>query len=86
MTGSGTAMLQQTLGVRFAEVPTPLLEKIQQCQDVDVLRAIHRQVLAFDVAFLEPFFLGLSAATQWSNLPLAVPEPAGSRPCFASRR
>ncbi|MHB8972315.1 MAG: hypothetical protein ACYC3X_15595 [Pirellulaceae bacterium] len=38
-------LLRQTLEVRFGEVPALLLEKIQQCQDVDVLRAIHKQVL-----------------------------------------
>ncbi|MHB9078903.1 MAG: hypothetical protein ACYC3X_15605 [Pirellulaceae bacterium] len=38
-------LLRQTLEVRFGEVPASLLEKIQQCQGVDVLRAIHKQVL-----------------------------------------
>ena len=38
-------LLRQSLEVRFGEVPASLLEKIQQCQDVDVLRAIHKQVL-----------------------------------------
>ena len=32
-------LLRQALEVRFGEVPASLLEKIQQCQDVDVLRA-----------------------------------------------
>ena len=38
-------LLRQSLEVRFGEVPASLLEKIQQCKDVDVLRAIHKQVL-----------------------------------------
>ena len=38
-------MLQQALEVRFGAVPAALLEKIQQCQDVDVLRALLKQAL-----------------------------------------
>ena len=38
-------LLRQSLEVLFGEVPTSLLEQIQQCQDVDVLRAFHKQVL-----------------------------------------
>jgi hypothetical protein len=38
-------MLRQALEVRFGEVPAALLEKIQQCQDVDKLRALLTQAL-----------------------------------------
>ena len=38
-------MLRQALEVRFGEVPAALLEKIQQCQDVDMLRTLLKQAL-----------------------------------------
>ncbi len=38
-------LLRQAMEVRFGQIPPSLLERIQQCQDVDVLRAFHKQVL-----------------------------------------
>jgi hypothetical protein len=38
-------LLRQTLEVRFGEVPASLLERLLQCQDVNVLQAFHKQVL-----------------------------------------
>ncbi len=38
-------LLRQTLEVRFGEIPASLLERIQQCQDVDLLRALHKQAI-----------------------------------------
>jgi hypothetical protein len=45
MVQGAVEMLLQALEVRFGEVPAALLEKIQQCQDVDKLRALHKQAL-----------------------------------------
>ena len=38
-------LLQQTLQVRFGPPPALLLQKIEQCQDVAALRALHEQAL-----------------------------------------
>ncbi len=38
-------LLRQTLEVRFGAVPESLLQKIEQCQDVGALRALHKQAL-----------------------------------------
>jgi predicted transposase YdaD len=38
-------LLLQALEVRFGDVPTALLEKIRQCQDVAVLRTLLKQAL-----------------------------------------
>jgi hypothetical protein len=38
-------LLQQTLQVRFGTPPESLLRKIEQCQDVAALRALHQQAL-----------------------------------------
>ncbi len=38
-------LLQQTLQVRFGTPPESLLRKIEQCQDVAALRALHEQAL-----------------------------------------
>ena len=38
-------LLRQALEVRFGEVTAALHEKIRQCQDVDVLRALLKQAL-----------------------------------------
>ena len=38
-------LLLQALQIRFGEIPPTLLEKIEQCQDVDALCVLHEQVL-----------------------------------------
>lgn len=38
-------LLQQTLQVRFGMPPVSVVRKIEQCQDVAILRALHQQAL-----------------------------------------
>ena len=38
-------LLRQALEVRFGTVPASLLEKVQQCQDLETLRGLHKQAL-----------------------------------------
>ncbi len=38
-------LLQQTLQVRFGTAPESLLRKVEQCQDVAALLALHKQAL-----------------------------------------
>jgi hypothetical protein len=48
-------LLQQTLQVRFGPPPALLLRKIEQCQDVAALRALHQQVLTVSSIAELPF-------------------------------